>query len=67
MSVRGSRKMAFKAGDKVRIMPSKVTKVLRIRGLIGTVKHVGDGQAIVNIPSKGDYPLLFSEIRKVRR
>jgi len=59
--------MAFKTGDKVKIIPSKVTKVLKIRGLIGTVKHVGDGQAIVNIPSKGDYPLLFSEIRKVRR
>ncbi|RLG23858.1 hypothetical protein DRN85_08590 [Methanosarcinales archaeon] len=59
--------MTFKAGDKVKIISSKVTKVLRIRGLIGTVKHVGDGQAIVNIPSKGDYPLLFSEIRKVRR
>ena len=59
--------MTFKIGDKVKIIPSKVTKVLKIRGLIGTVKHVGDGQAIVNIPSKGDYPLLFSEIRKVRK
>jgi len=59
--------MTFKAGDKVKIISSKVTKILKIRGLIGTVKHVGDGQVIVNIPSKGDYPLLFSEIRKVRR
>jgi len=59
--------MTFKTGDKVIIISSKVTKVLRIKGLIGTVKHVGDGQAIVNIPSKGDYPLLFSEIRKVRK
>ena len=59
--------MAFRVGDKVKVISSKVTKVLKIKGLIGTVKHVGDGQAIVNIPSKGDYPLLFSEIRKVRK
>ena len=61
-------KTSFKVGDKVRILPNFYTKELNICGEKATVVHVCNDeprQVRVEVPNKGKYYLLLSEVEKV--
>ena len=58
----------FKIGDKVRILPNFYTKELNICGEEATVVHVFNDepkQIRVEVPNKGKYYLLLSEVEKI--
>jgi len=58
----------FKIGDKVRILPNFYTKELNICGEEAIVVHVCNDeprQVRVEVPNKGKFYLLLSEVEKV--
>lgn len=60
--------ISFKVGDKVRILPTFLTKLLDICGEEATVVHVCNDepkQVRVEVPDRGKYYLLLSEVERV--
>ena len=58
----------FKVGDKVKILPNFYTKELNICGEEATVVHVCNDepkQVRVEVPDKGKFYLLLSEVEKI--
>ncbi len=61
-------KTSFKVGDKVKILPTFLTKLLDICGEEATVVYVCNDeprQVRVEVPNKGKYYLLLSEVEKL--
>jgi len=61
-------KISFKVGDKVKILPNFYTKELNICGEEAVVVHVCNDkpkQVRVEVPNRGKYYLLLSEVEKL--
>jgi len=61
-------KTSFKVGDKVKILPNFYTKELNICGEQATVVHVCSDepkQVRVEVPNRGKFYLLVSEVEKI--
>jgi len=58
----------FKVGDKVKILPTFLTKLLDICGEEAIVVHVCNDepkQVRVEVPNRGKFYLLLSEVEKI--